>query len=494
MSASQPVPPLPSSPSLHHPRLPRREVLRVGGLGLVGFGLADLFRLEAEAGAGSPVGGDCSVIYLFQSGGPAQHETWDLKPDAPTTVRGEFRPIATATPGLSVCEHLPALARRSDRYALVRSFSHASNDHSLGHHIMLTGHDGMPVGFDPNRPTVNDWPSLAALTNYALRDRRSEIPPAVVLPHPLVHRTGRTIPGQASGRMDSKYDPMLLKVAPDCPGGYGACPDCFHFENLAFRHGGGPAAAEFSAPGLDLPQGLTLPRLGHRAELLRSVEAMRRDLDRKAEGRSLDRFRTQALSILTSERTARAFDVHREDPRTLDRYGRHQFGRSLVLARRLVESGVRLVQVNLGNNETWDTHQSAWPVLKDKLLPPLDQALSALLDDLEARGLLSRTLIVMGGEFGRTPRISTLPGAKLAGRDHWGACQSLFVAGAGVKGGTVVGASDKIGAYPKTQPYRPSDLAATVYHVLGLGANPEYRDRLDRPFLATTGSPITALF
>jgi hypothetical protein len=475
--------------SIAHPRLPRREFLRVGGLGLLGLGLADLLRREAKASAAN----GCSVIYLFQSGGPAQHETWDLKPDAPSAVRGEFNPIDTATPGVQVCEHLPALAKRSDRFALLRSFSHASNDHSLGHHIMLTGYEPMPVGFDPNRPSSNDWPSLATVVNYALRDRAGEMPPSVVLPHLLVHRTGRVIPGQMAGRMDAKYDPMLLSVAPDCAGGYGACPACFHFEDLNFQHKGG---SDFTTPGLDLPQGLTLPRIDSRAVLLKTIEAVRREADRRASSHALalDRYRGQALSILTSERTARAFDIHREDPRTLDRYGRHQFGRSMVLARRLVEAGVRMVQVNLGNNETWDTHQSAWPALKDKLLPPLDQGLSALLDDLDARGLSSRTLIVMGGEFGRTPRISTLPGAKYAGRDHWGAAQSLFFAGAGVRSGTVVGATDKLGGHPRTQAYHPADLAATIYQVLGLGPNPEYRDRLDRPFAATTGVPIAALF
>jgi hypothetical protein len=471
-----------------HPRLPRRAVLRVGALGLAGLGLAELLRREARAGAAAT---ERSVIYLFQSGGPAQHETWDLKPDAPTGVRGEFRPIDTATPGFQICEHLPRLARRSNLFAVVRSFSHGSNDHSLGHHIMLTGADVMPAGFDPNRPTHNDCPSMASVVNYALRGRPAEVPASVVLPHYLVHRTGRAIPGQLAGRMDAAFDPMVLSVAPDCPGGYGACPGCFHFEDLNFTHKGEPTA-DFTAPGLDLPQGLTVRRVGGRAGLLKAVEAWRRAAEPAAAG--LDRFRGQALSILTSERSARAFDIHREDPRTLDRYGRHQFGRSLVLARRLVEAGVRMVQVNLGDNETWDTHQSAWPVLKDKLLPPLDQALSALLDDLDARGLLSRTLIVMGGEFGRTPRISTLPGAKLAGRDHWGAAQSLFFAGAGVRGGTVVGATDRLGGHPKTRPYRPSDLAATVYHVLGLGPSPEYRDRLGRPFAATPGSPIAPLF
>jgi hypothetical protein len=474
-----------------HPRLPRRQFLRVGGLGLCGLGLADLLWREAEAAAQFRAPRACSVIYLFQSGGPAQHETFDLKPDAPSAVRGEFSPIDTATPGMRICEHLPQLATRSDKFALLRSFSHASNDHSLGHHIMLTGYDSTPVGFDPNRPTHNDWPSMATVANYSLRDRPGEVPHSVVLPHLLVHRTGRTIPGQMSGRMDARFDPMLLAVAPDCPGGYGACPNCFHFENLKFQHKG---PSDFTAPGLDLPQDLTVPRVGSRATLLRVVEDLRRAIDRRAGEASLDRFRSQALSILTSERTARAFDIHREDPRILDCYGRHQFGRSLVLARRLVEAGVRMVQVNLGNNETWDTHQSAWPVLKDKLLPPLDQALSSLLDDLDARGLLSRTLIVMGGEFGRTPRISTLPGAKLAGRDHWGAVQSLFFAGGGVRGGNVVGASDKLGGYPRTQAYHPSDMAATIFDILGLGLNPGYRDRLGRPFAATNGTPISALF
>lgn len=472
----------------HHPRWPRRRFLQAGALGMAGLSLADLLRAEAR-GDGATRGK--SVIYLFQSGGPAQHETWDLKPEAPSGVRGEFNPIQTATPGMSICEHLPRLAQRSDRFAILRSFSHRSNDHSLGHHIMLTGYDSVPVGFDPNRPTLNDWPSLATVVNYAFREQKSEIPSSVILPHLLIHRTGRTIPGQMSGRMDARFDPMLLNVAPDCAGGYGACPNCFHFENLGFQHKG---SSEFNAPGLDLPQGLTLPRIGDRASLLRTVEDLRREADRSAATESLDRFRGQALSILTSERTARAFDVHREDPQTLERYGHHQFGRSFVLARRLVEAGVRMVQVNVGNNETWDTHQSAWPVLKDKLLPPLDQALSALLDDLAATGLLDQTLIVMGGEFGRTPRISTLPGAKLAGRDHWGSAQSLFIAGGGVRGGNVVGSTDKTGGYPRTRSYHPTDLASTIYQVLGLGPNPEYRDRLDRPFLATTGNPIAELF
>ena len=471
-----------------HPKVPRRDFLRVGGLGLGGLGLADLLRHEAAAGASGAAAR--SVIYLFQSGGPAQHETFDLKPDAPSTIRGEFRPIDTATPGLRICEHLPKLAARSKKFALLRSFSHGSNDHMLGHHIMQTGYDSMPVGFDPTRPTSHDWPSFGAVVNYSLRARASAIPPAVILPLYLVHRTGVVVPGQLGGRMDAKHDPMVLNVAPECSGGYGACPQCFHFENLNFTHKGEPTA-DFTAPGLDLPPGLTIRRVGGRAELLRTVEAFRRGFDRHAEtAAAVDRFRGQALSILTSERTASAFDVHREDPRTLDRYGRGQFGRSLVLARRLVEAGVRLVQVNLGANETWDTHQSAWPVLKDKLLPPLDQALSALLDDLDARGRLDSTLIVMGGEFGRTPRISTLPGAKLAGRDHWGRAQTLWFAGGGVAGGT----TDRVGGAPTTQPFRPSDLAATIYHVLGLGANPEFRDRLGRPFAATVGTPIAPLF
>jgi hypothetical protein len=487
-----------SEVALAHPRLGRRQFLQAGGLGLAGLGLGDLLRRDAEAAADSlrvAAPRAHSVIYLFQSGGPAQHETWDLKPDAPLGIRGEFAPIDTVTPGLQICEHLPELARRSDKFALLRSFAHASNDHSFGHHMMLTGSDERPTGFDPNRPTLDDLPSMAAVVSYLARanDRKSGpgVPASVILPHLLIHRTGRTIPGQLAGRMDSRHDPWLLNVAPECKGGYGACPHCFHFADPTFRHVGG---SEFTAPGLDLPQGLTLARLGRRDSLLRTIEDLRRSVDRQASTLALDRYHGQALALLTSERTARAFDIHREDPRTLDRYGRHQFGRSFVLARRLVEAGVRMVQVNVGNNETWDTHQSAWPVLKDRLLPPLDQALSALLDDLEARGLLASTLIVMGGEFGRTPRISTLPGAKLAGRDHWGAVQSLFLAGGGVHGGTVVGASDRLGGYPRSQAYHPADLSATLYAALGFGANPEFRDRLGRPQPASRGKPISALF
>jgi hypothetical protein len=477
------------TPALRHPRLRRREFLRIGGLGLTGISLGDLLRREAEAAPSAPR--VHSVVYIFQSGGPAQHETWDLKPEAPTTVRGEFRPIETAVSGLQICEHLPLLAQRAGQFALLRSFSHTSNDHSLGHHIMLTGHPSAPSGFDPTRPTSSDRPSLASVVTYATRDRKSEVPSAVILPHLMIHRTGRTIPGQLAGRMDSRYDPWLLDVAPECAGGYGACPDCFHFENLKFRHTG---AHEFRTPGLDLPPGLSLPRLDSRAELLRAIESFRRSVDRHAETVAMNRYQSQALSLLASQSTARAFDIRHEDPRTLDRYGRNQFGRSLVLARRLVEAGVRLIQVNLGNNETWDTHQSLWPALKDKLLPPLDQSLSALLDDLEARGLLDRTLIIMGGEFGRTPRISTLPGAPLAGRDHWGAIQSLFFAGGGIRGGTVVGASDKLGGYPKSRPFGPEDLAATIYAALGFAPDMEYRDRLDRPFAACQGTPIAELF
>jgi hypothetical protein len=479
-----------------HPRLGRRRFLQVGGLGLagVGFGLGELLQREAEANTAATAH---SVIYLFQSGGPAQHETWDLKAEAPAGVRGEFAPIDTATPGMQICEHLPELARRSGKFALLRSFAHPSNDHSLGHHMMLTGNEEKPTGFDPNRPTLDDFPSMAAVVSFLSRqrprplERGSEVPAAVVLPHLLIHRTGRTIPGQMAGRMDQRFDPWLLNVAPECQGGYGACPQCFHFANPAFQHAG---PSEFTAPGLDLPQGLSLARLGRRDALLRTIEDVRRTVDGHARELSLDRYRSQALAILTSEQTARAFDIHHEDPRTLDRYGRHQFGRSLVLARRLVEAGVRMVQVNVGNNESWDTHQGAWPILKNRLLPPLDQALSALLDDLEARGLLASTLIVMGGEFGRTPRISTLPGATLAGRDHWGAVQSLFFAGGGVRGGTVVGASDRLGGYPRSQAYHPSDLSATLYAALGFGANPEYRDRLGRPLAASRGTPIAALF
>jgi hypothetical protein len=354
---------------------------------------------------------------------------------------------------------------------------------------MLTGRTPMPPGFDASKPKPNDWPSIAAVANQ-LVPRRNNLPPAVVLPEALIHREGRIIPGQFAGEMGARWDPWVLTASPYNPTSYGAYPVYgFHFE----RGTENPKHLKFQAPSLTLPEDLTRPRLGGRLDLLALVERQQRDLERQATIEGFDRHRQQAISLLADSKVRKAIDVVHADAATQDRYGRNLFGWSLLMARNLVEAGVSLVQVNLGNNETWDTHEAQFPLLKDNLFPPTDQALSALLDDLAARGLLDSTLIVMAGEFGRTPKISRLPSAKLPGRDHWGPVQTVFFAGGGVHGGAVVGSSDKTGGYPHTDPQTPENLGATIYNALGLPPTTAFHDPADRPHFIYHGQPIMGL-
>jgi hypothetical protein len=419
-----------------------------------------------------------AVIYIFLSGGLAQHESFDPKPDAPEGIRGEFQPIATKTPGIRITEHLPMLAARSDRWALVRSLTHKSNEHSLGHHIMLTGRSDTPVGFNPSAPKPTDHPSLAAIAGAVTR-ARNNLPPAIVLPDKIVHNTGRVIPGQFAGVMGRHRDPWFLEASAFEPKGYGAFPE-YEFDHQERPRT--PTRSKFTLPDLSLPEGVDHERFGSRLGILRAIDAQRRSLD---EAGSLGLFaeaRADAVALLTDARVRKAFDLSHAAPKDLDRYGRNAFGWSLLMAARLVEAGVNLVQVNLGNNETWDTHGNAFPHLKEKLLPPMDRSVSALLDDLSERGLLNDTLLVMGGEFGRTPRISTLTQHyKGPGRDHWGAVQSLWCAGGGVKGGRVLGSSDKNGGYPAVDPQTPENFAATIFSALGLPKTAAWHDAENRP-------------
>lgn len=479
-------------PSSHstpeHPRLTRRAAIQAGAIGLLGLGVNHLTGLRA-LGATSARPRAKSVIYVFLSGGLSQHDTFDMKPEAPREVRSTFDSIATRTPGLRICEHLPRLAQCSDRWSLVRSMTHPSNDHSAAHHIMLTGRSDLPIGFDPNKPKDTDWPSIAAHAT-AILPRRNNLPPAIVLPDKLVHRTGRTLPGQFGGQLGKARDPWFLEMSPYHPAHYGAYPE------YLFHHADGPqkdASLVFQAPHLSLPQGLSLDRIQNRAALRDSLEQQVRTYEHVIEDEAFDTYRKAALSLLTNPAVHSAFDLSRVDTKWLDRYGRNSFGWSLLMARQLVETGVRLVQVNLGNNETWDTHQALFPNLKDYLLPPLDRALSALFEDLAARGLLDETLVVVGSEFGRTPKISTLSGVKLPGRDHWGASQSILIAGGGVRGGNIIGSTDRIGAFPAEDAQRPENLAATIYEALGLPRDLEWHDALRRPHQLYEAQPIKGL-
>ncbi len=447
------------------------------GESAIGAVSADTQRSASHAG---------SVIYIFLSGGLSQLDSFDLKPDAPAEIRGEFRPIQTRTTGIQICEHLPMLANRSNLWSLVRSMSHPSNGHSEGHAIMLTGRTPLPPGFNGNSPTPADWPSIAAIAGQTT-PRRGILPAAAVLPEKIVHMSGRTIPGQFGGQMGPARTPWFIEASPYRPKIYGAYPEYAFTMAPEAPHVRDDSV--FRAPNLNLPSGVDSRQLSHRRGLLDTIETQR-----PVSARPFDRNRELAHALLSDPGVRWAFDVTNADLRTQERYGRNSFGWSLMMARRLVEVGVNFVQVNLGNNEAWDLHGSIFPRLADSLFPPTDRAVSALLDDLQQTGLLDRTMVVMAGEFGRTPRISTLPQHyRMAGRDHWGAVQTVFFAGGGVRGGQVIGASDRQGAYPMSQRQTPENLAATIYDAMGISRTAMWYDQLERPNHIYNADPIADL-
>lgn len=481
-----------------HPRISRRTAIQAGAVGLLGLGMNHLDALRSATAAGqdaSSHGKAKACIYIFLSGGLAQQDSFDLKPNAPDSVRGEFKPIATKTPGIHICEHLPLLAQRSPLWALVRSLTHSTNEHTLGHFFMLTGHSETPPGFRGDRkPRSTDWPSIASVAGNALPSRSDNLPPAVVLPEKLVHWSGGVIPGAYGGMMGRHRDPFFIEATSyGDPFWRGAYPE-YTFYQLPKQEPTTSTPRIFQAPNLKLSTGVSSRRLDNRLGLLKAIDQQRWALEQSAQVAQYNRHRELAISLLASGKVRRALDVTRANDKTQDRYGRNSFGWSLLMAYRLVEAGVNLVQVNLGNNEAWDTHGDAFWRLREKLLPPTDRALSALLDDLNGSGLLDSTLIVMGGEFGRTPKITSLPAHyKAPGRDHWGATQSLLFAGGGVHGGTVIGATDKIGAYPVDSPQKPENMAATIYDALGIPPTAVWHDEFERPHQIYRGQPIPAL-
>jgi len=472
-----------------HPNVNRRTMLQAGSLGLLGLGMNHVSALRAADSAAEHREGKAkSVIFIFLSGGMSQHDSFDPKPEAPAGIRGEFAPIATGTPGAQICEHLPLLAARGSSWSMIRALTTPYNEHSQGHTSILTGRTMMPPGYNPSKPQHSDWPSMASVVGKALPPRNNNLPPAIVLPERLIHNTGRTLPGQFGGIMGPQNDPWFVEASPYNPKSYGAYPEYeFHFVRGREHN----PKLVFQSPNLSLPQGLSRPQLRDREILRTLVDGQRRELSQLASVESFDRYRQSAISLLTDPSVQQAFDVHNAPAETLDRYGRNAFGWSLLMARQLVEAGVNLVQVNLGNNEAWDTHENNFPLMRDCLLPPTDRGVSALLDDLQERGMLDETLIVMCGEMGRTPRINAGGGeSKVVGRDHWGAVQSVFIAGGGVPGGTVVGASDKDGAYPLVNAQTPENLAATIYHALGIPETAAWKDESNRPHFIYHGEPI----
>jgi Protein of unknown function (DUF1501) len=469
----------------HLMTLTRREILRAGGLGLGlhGLGLPTLLRARDQAAvkpAVAPTFGRAKAcILLFMWGGPAQQETWDLKPDAPENVRGEFRPIATNVPGLMISEHFPALATRAHRLAVIRSVHHADVNHLTATHELLTGRSA-PRG--DGAPLAEDWPHFGAVLASVNRGRERTVLPPFVQMRPTVPagapRFVESSHGQGAGWLGPSLNPLTLDDDPN-------------------REGYRPEA---SLGALSLPAELPLGRFYDRRKLLAAVDAGARGLYSVAQLAALDEHFARACSLLTNRRALEAFDLEREDPKTRDRYGRHPHGQTVLMSRRLVEAGVPIVTVFWPNDGLtnvsvyWDTHNRNFVDLKTRLMPPADQAFSALLDDLDARGLLDSTLVVWTGEFGRTPRVgqSVVGGAGAGpdGRDHWPHCFSSVLAGAGIKGGTIFGASDRWAAYPARDPVTPGDIAATIYHLLGVDPGRELVDSLGRPLRLSTGEPI----
>jgi hypothetical protein len=447
--------------------LSRREWLRVGGLSAFGLSLPGLQAAGASAAPRSASFGKAKAcIVLFHLGGPPQHETWDPKPEAPAGIRGEFRPIATNVTGVRVGELMPRTARHLDKVCVLRAMSTNDNAHSSSGYWVLTGVPHQPTNSENAKPGApNDWPSLAALVQR-LRRGRNGLPASIVVPEHIWNNGNLSWPGQDGGFLGRTADPWLVHCDPSAPA--------------------------FQVPGMSLPAEVPPARLAGRLALLERINRHLDAVERAGAVAAFDARSRQAFDLVRAGKGRRAFDLHQEPAKLRERYGMNRWGQSVLLARRLVEAGVSLVQVNWTrmagdsiDSPAWDTHSKNAHRLKHNLMPKMDLAYSALLEDLQMRGLLGSTLVVWVGEFGRTPKINPA-----GGRDHWGHVFSAALAGGGVRGGQVIGASDSIGARPRDGRAQPQDLAATVFHLLGYPGHTEVHDTQGRPLAITRGQVI----
>lgn len=458
----------------------RRQLLQAGGAGLLGLNLPKL--LAAEAARPGREARAKSVIFMFLFGGPSQLETFDLKPDAPAEIRGPFRPIASRTPGLLIGEHLPRCANVSDKFAVIKTMSHDFNDHSGGGHYIQTGHRWhLPIGGGFN-VTPNDWPSLGSVTKYYSQlqpgGQNCDIPSYVVVPNFLgrlqEYKVQLRRPGETAGWLGRQYDPLNTMIDKRDSKDNPYWRDCSD-EELTYR-----------IQGIGGRQDLTLDRMNRRQSLLDQFNGQLRLAESSGSVASYDQFRERAFSLVASEKARQAFDITREPSDLRDRYGRNLFGQSTLVARRLVEAGVRFVTVHYDcvDGYSWDSHQHSNDV-KSHLLPGFDMALSSLLTDLDERGLLDETLVVAMGEMGRTPKAN-----KSWGRNHWSTLFPAVLAGAGVRGGVVHGETDKHAEYAVTRPTSPEDLAATIYQALGIDPQWRINDAQGRPHPLVDGGRI----
>ena len=451
----------------HH--LSRRHLLRVGAAGFAGLTLPTLLRASDSPTGPRPRARH--VIFLHQFGGPSHIDTFDMKPGAPEKIRGDFSPIATSVPGVFATEHLPRFAQTLHHFAQIRSVNHNVRNHNSAAYYSLTGH-APPLDDIRLRDTLELYPAYAGTVAKFKPVSDPAIPTAVSYPYVL--RDGSVTPGQTASFLGKGYDPFFV--------------------------GQDPNAKSFRLPELSLPAETSLARLDDRRALLRAVDRQSDLLETSATAQGIDRFYDRALTMLASPAVKQAFDLGREDANLRDRYGRTSYGQSCLLARRLVESGVRFVTVYFSDTiggafgGGWDTHGDNCNRLKKRLLPMTDQTVPTLIEDLDARGLLDETLVVWMGEFGRTPRISDTKQFGPDGRDHWPRCYTVLMAGGGIRGGAVHGASDKIGAFPSLDPVSPDDIAATMYWALGIDPESEFTDALGRPLPIAAGRPITSIF
>lgn len=444
--------------------LQRRELLQVGCSSFFGMGLTSLLQQQAQAAATEAR--IKSVVLVFLTGGGSHIDMFDPKPES-SNVKGEFGVIDTTIPGVQFSDKMQKLAARTDKLAIVRSMRHADNRHLSGTHNTLSG------AIQPFRGTSNqakslhrdDWPSYGSALSY-LRPRADRLPSQVTLPNPLIEGV-LVWPAQHAGFLGPKYDPFVLKDDPN---------------NKAYK-----------VRGLSLIDGLNASRMKSRQALLKGIDREPIGAGASPQINKYAEQQSTAFSMLTSSNLKSALDINAETAAVRDRYGRHTYGQTLLLARRLVEMEMPIIQCNMGRVQSWDTHVNHFPRLKT-MLPALDNGVSALIDDLSDRGLLEQTLIICVGEFGRTPTISPLAGQKVPGRHHWAHGYTAMFAGGGVRGGQVIGKTDKIGGHPVTTPFSPSDMGATIYSSLGIDPKMMIPNRLGRPMHLNQGKVMQPLF
>jgi len=444
----------------------RREILRLGGVGLGGLALPELLRLEQLAMGRTPRTKAKSVIILFLSGGPAHQDMWDMKPDAPEEVRGTFKSIGTSVPGTRICEHLPRMASLADKYAIIRSVHHSTTSHPAACFWMMAGSRINRPASESGRLSRADRPHVGAALAKVL-GQVGYMPSSVMVPE-AIQPNGPVRSGQHAGFLGPAYDPYLVNSDPN--------------------------SVEFTPGAVRLERGLSVDRLNGRITLLDQFNRRVQDLNQTMSHSEFEQYYKDAAQIISSPVAQRAFDVRSEPLAVRERYGRHVFGQSVLLARRLVEAGVRLVHVNWvrhdggSGGQGYDSHSDHLNWAKTELLPPTDAAFASLITDLEVRGMLEETLVIMMGEFGRTPKFNPK-----GGRDHWPHCFSVVMAGGGIRGGAVYGKSDRLAAYPQQDAVTPNDLTATMYACMGVEPHTVIHDRQNRPYRLVDGQPLSTL-